>query len=334
MDIFGFLTMVGGLALFLYGMQLMGEGLSLASGGRMEHILEKMTENPLKAVLAGAGVTALIQSSSATTVMVVGLVDSGIMKLEQSVGVIMGANIGTTVTSWILGMAGADSSSIFMRMLKPASFSPLLAIIGVSLLTFSRKDKYKPAAAILVGFSILMFGMDTMGNAVKPLAHVPEFIHILTKFSHPVPGMLAGLVLTAFIQSSSASVGILQALCATGAVSYGAAIPIIMGQNIGTCVTAMLASIGTGKGARQAALVHLYFNVIGTTVFMAAFYTVNALAHFSFLHRAADGFGIAFIHSAFNVAATICLLPFSQKLVRLARLTNGESKALFPGRLS
>ncbi len=321
MDIFDVLTMVGGLALFLYGMHLMGEGLSLASGGRLERVLEKMTDNPLKAVLMGAGVTAVIQSSSATTVMVVGFVNSGIMKLEQAVGIIMGANIGTTVTSWILGLTGIDSSSFLVRMLKPTSFSPILAIIGVALLLFARKDKHKSLAAILVGFSILMFGMDTMSGAVKPLADVPEFTSILTRFSNPILGMLAGLVLTAVIQSSSASVGILQALCATGAVSFGTALPIIMGQNIGTCVTAMLSGVGASKNAKRAALVHLYFNVIGTAVFMVVFYTANLFFHFEFLHEAADGFGIAFIHSVFNIAATLFLLPFSKKLVRLACLT-------------
>lgn len=320
-DFFSFLTMIGGLALFLYGMNLLGEGLSKASGGRLERILEKLTSNPLKAVLVGAGVTAVIQSSSATTVMVVGFVNSGIMRLEQAVGIIMGANIGTTVTSWILGLTGIDSGSFLVRMLKPTSFSPLLAIFGVSLILFSHKEKLKNTATILVGFAVLMFGMDTMSTAVKPLADVPEFTGILTTFSNPLLGMLAGTVLTAVIQSSSASVGILQALCMTGAVGYSAAVPIIMGQNIGTCVTALLSGVGASKNAKRTALVHLYFNVIGTAIFMAAFYTLNAFIPFSFLGEAATPFGIAMIHSVFNIAATICLLPFSKVLVRLACLT-------------
>ncbi len=324
MEIFDLLTMTGGLALFLYGMHLMGEGLSKASGGRLERILEKLTNSPVKAVLMGAGVTALIQSSSATTVMVVGFVNSGIMKLNQAVGIIMGANIGTTVTSWILGLAGIDSSSTLVRLLKPTSFSPILAIVGVFLLLFSHKDKHKNIASILVGFAVLMFGMDTMSGAVEPLAQVPEFMGLFLRFSNPFLGMLAGLVLTAVIQSSSASVGILQALCTTGAVSYGAAIPIILGQNIGTCVTALISGVGASKNAKRAALVHLYFNLIGTMVFMVGFYTVNALYPFAFLNEAASGFGIAFCHSVFNVGATLLLLPFSKGLVRLACLTIKE----------
>lgn len=321
MSFFNFLTMIGGLALFLYGMNVLGDGLSQASGGRMERILEKLTNNPLKAVLIGAGVTAVIQSSSATTVMVVGFVNSGIMKLQQAVGVIMGANIGTTATSWILGLTGIESNSFFIQMLKPTSFSPILAIIGVAILLFSKKDKLKSVATIMVGFAVLMFGMDTMSAAVKPLADVPEFTSILTRFTNPVLGMIAGLVLTAIIQSSSASVGILQALCMTGAIPYGAAIPIIMGQNIGTCATALLSGIGASKNARRASLVHLYFNVIGTIVFMIVFYSINFVQPFAFMQDAATPFGIATVHSIFNVAAMICLLPFSRLLVKLATLT-------------
>ncbi len=321
MSFFDFLTMVGGLALFLYGMKILGDGLSQASGGRLEKILEKLTNNPLKAVLVGAGVTGIIQSSSATTVMVVGFVNSGIMKLEQAVGIIMGANIGTTVTSWILGLTGIDSSSFWIQMLKPTSFSPILAIVGVAILLFSNKDKYKNVATIMVGFAVLMFGMETMSGAVKPLAEVPEFTGILTRFTNPVLGMLAGLILTAVIQSSSASVGILQALCMTGVMPFGAAIPIIMGQNIGTCVTALLSGIGANKNARRAALVHLYFNVIGTVTFMIVFYGINLVHPFAFLAEAATPFGVAAVHSLFNVGATIVLLPFSKGLVKLACLT-------------
>lgn len=321
MDIFDILSMVGGLALFLYGMELLGEGLSRASGGRLESILEKLTSTPIKGVLVGAAVTGVIQSSSATTVMVVGFVNSGVMKLEQAVGIIMGANIGTTVTAWILGTAGIDTTSIWLELLKPTSFSPILAIIGVAILLFSKKDSQKNAATIMVGFALLMTGMETMSSAVEPLQDVPEFTNMLLKFSNPILGMLAGLVLTAIIQSSSASVGILQALCATGAVSYGAAIPIIMGQNIGTCVTALLSAIGANKNAKRAAFVHLYFNVVGTALFMLVFYTVNAFVDFAFLPEAATGFGVAFIHSVFNVVTTIILLPFSRLLVKMACLT-------------
>lgn len=321
MSFFDFLTMVGGLALFLYGMSMLGDGLAKLSGGKFESILEKLTSNPFKAVLMGAGVTAVIQSSSATTVMVVGFVNSGIMKLQQAVGIIMGANIGTTITSWILGTAGIDSSSFLVKLCKPTSFSPILAIIGVGILMFSHKDKLKNVATVMLGFAVLMFGMNTMSNAVAPLADVPEFTGILTRFSNPVLGMLAGLVLTAVIQSSSASVGILQALCATGAVGYSAAIPIIMGQNIGTCVTAMISGVGANKNAKRAALVHLYFNIIGTVLFMAVFYTVNAFHPFGFLEETATPFGIAAIHTVFNIAATVCLLPFSKVLVKLACLT-------------
>lgn len=335
MDFFGVLTMIGGLALFLYGMNLMGDGLSKASGGRLEKILERLTSNPLKAVLLGAGVTAVIQSSSATTVMVVGFVNSGVMKLSQTIGIIMGANIGTTMTSWILSLSGIEGGNFFTQLLKPTSFSPVLAIIGVAFLMFSKKEKKQYIGMIMLGFAILMFGMDTMSDAVKPLADVPEFTNILLAFSHPLLGMAAGLILTAIIQSSSASVGILQALCVTGAVSYGTALPIIMGQNIGTCVTAMLSAIGASKNARRAALVHLYFNVVGTIIFMIVFYTVNLFAQFAFLGDSATPAGIAVIHSVFNVTATCILLPFSRLLERLACLTIRddvvEEKDLSPG---
>lgn len=325
MDFFGILTMAGGLALFLYGMETMGKGLAQISGGRLERILERLTSNPLKAVLLGAGVTAVIQSSSATTVMVVGFVNSGIMKLTQAVGIIMGANIGTTVTSWILSLSGIESSNFFLRLLKPSSFSPILALAGVCMLMFSRREKRKNLGMILMGFAILMTGMDTMSDAVKPLADVPEFTGILTMFSHPILGILCGALLTAVIQSSSASVGILQALCATGAVSFGMAVPIIMGQNIGTCVTALLSGIGAHRNAKRTALIHLYFNLIGTTVFMVCFYGLNSFVHFDFLGDAVNAAGIATVHSAFNVAATAVLLPFSGLLVKLAYLTIPDS---------
>mgnify|MGYP000150938303 FL=1 len=324
MDIFDLLTMVGGLALFLYGMEAMGGGLSRLSGGRMERLLEKLTANRFMAVLLGLAVTAVIQSSSATTVMVVGFVNSGIMKLSQAVGIIMGANIGTTVTSWILSLAGIEGSNFFLQMLKPSSFSPILAVIGMGFLMFSKKEKKKDLGTIFVGFAILMFGMETMSNAVAPLAEMEGFTRIFTMFSNPILGMIVGAVLTAVIQSSSASVGILQALCSTGAVTFGTAIPIIMGQNIGTCITAILSSIGANKNAKRAAAVHLFFNVIGTAVFMIVFYTVNSFVHFEFLDVAAAPAGVAVVHSLFNVGATILLFPFGNLLVKLATLAIRE----------
>lgn len=326
MDIFDVLSLVGGLALFLFGMDTLGKGLEKLSGGRMEQMLEKLTSSRFKAVALGALVTAVIQSSSATTVMVVGFVNSGIMKLSQAIGIIMGANIGTTMTSWILSLSSIDGDSFFIKMLKPSSFSPILAIIGVVLLMFSKKEKKKHIGEILIGFAVLMTGMDAMSAAVQPLQEVPEFTNFLLKFSHPVLGLLAGLILTAIIQSSSASVGILQALCSTGAVSFGAAIPIIMGQNIGTCVTAILSSIGTSKNAKRAAAVHLFFNIIGTTVFMIVFYGINVFVPFEFLTDACAAKDIATIHSLFNVGATCLLLPFSQLLEKLAIVVIRDSK--------
>lgn len=322
MDIFGFLSMLGGLALFLYGMELMGDGLERASGGRLEKILEKLTSNPVKAVLLGCGVTAVIQSSSATTVMVVGFVNSGIMKLEQAVGIIMGANIGTTMTAWLLSLTGIEGGSFFINLLKPSSFSPILAVIGIILIMFLKKDeKKKDIGAVLIGFAILMTGMDTMSEAVKPLANVPEFTALFTMFSNPVLGLLVGALVTAVIQSSSASVGILQALSATGAITFGSALPIIMGQNIGTCVTAMLSGIGASKNAKRTALVHLYFNIVGTIVFMIIFYMVNHVVQFEFMNGPATAFNIAVIHTIFNVFATCLLLPFSKLLVKMACMT-------------
>lgn len=326
MDFFSVLSMIGGLALFLYGMHVMGEGLSKVSGGKMEKILESLTSNPLKAVGLGALVTAVIQSSSATTVMVVGFVNSGIMKLSQAVGVIMGANIGTTITSWILSLSGIESDSFFIQLFKPTSFSPILAIIGVGFLLFAKSEKKKDIGTIFLGFAVLMFGMESMSAAVKPLADVPEFTGILTAFSNPLLGMLAGAVLTAVIQSSSASVGILQALCVTGAVSYSVAIPIILGQNIGTCVTALLSAIGAKKNAKRAAMVHLYFNIIGTAVFLVVFYGLHMAFDFQFMGQAANAAGIAVAHSAFNVFATCILLPFSKGLEKLACITIRDEK--------
>lgn len=312
--------------MFLYGMQVMGDGLAKVSGGKLERILENLTSSPIKAVLLGAAVTAVIQSSSATTVMVVGFVNSGIMRLSQAVGVIMGANIGTTATSWILSLAGIESENFFIRLLKPTSFAPILALIGIVLLMFIKNQKKKDIGMIMIGFAVLMFGMESMSGAVKPLADVPEFTNIMTAFSNPLFGVLAGTILTAIIQSSSASVGILQALCMTGAVPYSVALPIIMGQNIGTCVTALLSAIGANKNAKRAAMVHLYFNLIGTAIFMAGFYAINAVVGFSFFSDAANPAGIATLHSVFNITATIILLPFSGVLEKLACLTIKDKK--------
>ena len=326
MDIFNVLNMLGGLALFLYGMNAMGDGLAKVSGGRLESVLEKLTKKRIMAVLLGAAVTAVIQSSSATTVMVVGFVNSGIMKLNQAIGIIMGANIGTTITSWILALTGIQSDNIFVSLLKPSSFSPILAVIGAAFILFSKKDRKKDIGTIMVGFAILMFGMETMSAAVKPLANVPQFTNMFTMFTNPVLGMIVGAVLTAVIQSSSASVGILQALCATGGVTMASAIPIIMGQNIGTCVTSLISAAGAKKNAKRAALVHFYFNLIGTIIFMVVFYTLNAFLHFEILNMTANAWLIALVHSCFNIAATILFMPFGDLLAKLACLTIRDKK--------
>lgn len=326
MDFFGLLSLVGGLALFLYGMHVMGAGLERLSGGRLERLLERLTSSTWKAVLLGAGVTAVIQSSSATTVMLVGFVNSGIMKLSQAIGIIMGANIGTTITSWLLSLSGIESSSFFLQLLKPTSFSPVLAIIGVILIMNGKEDRKKEIGSILIGFAVLMFGMDTMSGAVKPLADVPEFTGILTKFQNPILGVLVGALLTAVIQSSSASVGILQALSVTGAFTYGSVIPIILGQNIGTCVTALMSSMGAGRGAKRTAFVHLYFNIIGSVLFLVLYYMVNAVVQFDFAHETVGIAGIALIHSIFNIFATLVWLPGVKTLERLAYLTVPETQ--------
>lgn len=326
MDIFILLSLIGGLALFLYGMEVLGDGLKKASGGKLEIILEKLTSNKLMAVLLGAGVTAVIQSSSATTVMVVGFVNSGIMKLSQAVGVILGANVGTTITAWFLSLTGVEGSNFFLQLLKPSSFSPVLAIVGVAILMTSKKEKQRDIATIMIGFAVLMFGMDTMSDAVKPLADIPDFTNLLLMFSNPILGMLVGLILTAIIQSSSASIGILQALCVSGAVSYSTAIPIIMGQNVGTCVTALLSSTGAGKNAKRAALVHLYYNLIITSGFMILFYAVNAVVHFRFLQDPASALGVAVFHTTFNAIAVVVMFPFSSVLEKLAYLTIPQTK--------
>lgn len=321
MDLFGGLALAGGLALFLYGMSVMGGGLEKISGGKLELFLERLTSNPMKAVALGALVTAVIQSSSATTVMVVGFVNSGIMKLSQAIGIIMGANVGTTVTSWILSLTGIESGNILVRLLKPSSFSPVLALIGIILYMSGKNNRKKDIGEILLGFAVLMFGMEAMSDAVKPLADVPEFTNLLTVFQNPLLGVAVGAVLTAVIQSSSASVGILQALSVTGAFTYSSVIPIIMGQNIGTCATAMLSSVGANKNAKRTAFVHLYFNLIGAAVFMIVYFGLDVFIDFGFSGQIVGAAGIALIHSIFNIATTIILLPFIHGLEKLAYLT-------------
>lgn len=321
MDFFDLLTMMGGLALFLYGMHMMGEGLSRVSGSKLENILEKLTNNPVKAVLVGAGVTAVIQSSTATIVMVVGFVNSGIMQLEQAVNVIIGANVGTTITAWLLSLTGIESTSFIIQLFKPSSFAPVLALIGVILINFTKKEKHKTVGTVIAGFAILMIGMDTMSGAVKGLADVPEFTNMLTMFSNPLLGVLVGFIMTAIVQSSSASVGILQALSRSGAVTGATAVPVIMGQNIGACITVLISAIGANKDAKKAALMHLYYNIVKTTLFMVVFYAANTFFHFSFMEEAISPLGIALIHSLFNIALCIILLPFSKMFVRLVNLT-------------
>ena len=321
MDLFGVLTLFGGIALFLYGMRVMGEGIEKRAGKQMRIILEKLTANPLKSILLGAAVTAIIQSSAATTVMVVGFVNSGIMKLSQATGVIMGANLGTTITAWILSLSGIEGESVFIQLLKPSSFSPVLAMVGVSFLLFSKSNKRRDVGTILLGFSILMFGMQTMSGAVAPLADIPEFTRILTLFESPILGVLTGAVITAIIQSSSASVGILQALSATGSVTFSSAIPIILGMNIGACIITLLSSVGTSREARRTALVHLYFSLIGKVLVTALFMLANAAFRFSFMETSVNPVSIAVIHSALNLISIIVMLPFMRQLERLACFT-------------
>lgn len=318
MDIFNVLTMIGGLCLFMFGMNIMGQALERRAGDKLRSLLGKLTTGKAAGLLTGLGVTAVIQSSSAVTVMVVGFVNSGLMTLKQAINVIMGANIGTTVTAWILSLAGIDSGNIFVKLLKPTSFTPILALVGIILYMFCKNSKKNDTGMILLGFATLMFGMETMSGAVSGLGSIPAFQNLFILFKNPILGLLAGAVLTAIIQSSSASVGILQALAVTGQVSYGAAIPIIMGQNIGTCVTAMLSSVGANKNAKRAAMVHLSFNVIGSVVWLAVFCVIKAVFTPVILNESASLFGIAVAHSAFNVLCTILMLPltgFLEKMV-------------------
>ncbi len=318
MDIFNVLTLIGGLCLFLFGMNIMGESLERGAGSKLEVMIGKLTTGKLTGFLTGLGVTAIIQSSSATTVMVVGFVNSGLMSLKQAIHVIMGANVGTTVTAWILSLGGISGDNLALQLLKPTSFTPILALIGIGFYMFTKSAKKKDIGMILLGFATLMFGMDTMTESVAGLKEVPEFQQLFIMFKNPILGVLAGAILTGIIQSSSASVGILQALAATGAVSYGAAIPIIMGQNIGTCVTALISSVGTAKNARRAALVHLSFNIIGTVIWLTVFSIVNLVISPAIFDESASLAGIAVCHSIFNIACTIILLPMSGLLEKLA----------------
>ena len=317
MNIFNIFTLLGGLAFFLYGMTVMSSGLEKVAGGKMEQLLREMTSNPIKSLVLGMGITVIVQSSSAVTVMLVGLVNSGIMNLTQAIGVIMGSNIGTTVTAWILSLS---------QLLKPESFSPLLALAGVIMMMASKKNKPKNVGTILIGFAVLMFGMELMKNAMSPLADMPEFTHILTAFSNPILGIIIGTVVTAVIQSSAASVGILQALSLTGSISYGMAFPIIMGQNIGTCISAVLSAIGVNTNARRVAAVHIAFNVIGTIIFMVVYQIINAIWSIPIFKESINPFGIAVLHSIFNIATTIMLFPFTKFLERIAVLTVPDDK--------
>ncbi len=321
MDIFSFITLFGGLALFLYGMNLMSQGLEKLAGGKLEAILRKLTSNPLKSLLLGVGITAVIQSSSAVTVMLVGLVNSGIMQLSSTAGVIMGSNIGTTVTAWILSLIGIESDNVWVKLLKPDSFSPILALIGVILMMSAKTSKKKDIGSIMIGFAILMYGMDFMSDSVSPLKDMPEFTSMLTAFTNPLLGILTGLVLTAIIQSSSASVGILQALSLTGSISYGMAIPIIMGQNIGTCVTALISSIGVNRNAKRVSVIHISFNIIGTLIFMIVYMIALYGFDLAIKDEPISPVGIAVVHSIFNISTTLILLPFSKVLVKIAEGT-------------
>ncbi|MCI8301174.1 MAG: Na/Pi cotransporter family protein [Oscillospiraceae bacterium] len=334
MNIFSLFTLCGGIAFFLYGMTVMSSRLEKLAGGRLEQMLRKMTDNPFKSLLLGAGITIAIQSSSAMTVMLVGLVNSGIMQLGQTVGVIMGSNVGTTLTAWILSLSGIDSESLWLQLLKPENFAPVIALAGVIMRTASSDGRRRSAGSIMVGFALLMTGMEMMKEAVSPLADMPEFTSILTAFTNPFLGVIVGAIFTGIIQSSAASVGILQALSMTGGITYGMALPIIMGQNIGTCVTALLSSIGVNRNARRVSVIHISFNLIGTAVCLAAFYGGNLIFHYAFLEAAIDPAGVALAHSIFNIATTALLLPFSRQLERLAYLiikedTQESSKEIY-----
>ena len=326
MNIFSICTLCGGLAFFLFGMHVMSQSLEKIAGGKLEATLKKMTSNPFKSLALGAGITIAVQSSSAMTVMLVGLVNSGIMQLEQTVGVIMGSNIGTTLTAWLLSTAGIKSDNVLISMLKPENFAPIVALIGIIMIMMSKKKKRQDIGTIMVGFAVLMFGMELMKNAVSPLAEMEGFSKLLVAFKNPLLSVLFGAVFTGIIQSSAASVGILQALSLTGTISYRMAIPIIMGQNIGTCVTALISSIGVNKNAKRVTVVHMSFNIIGTIICLTVFYGLDALIHFSFVDKSIGAVEIAAVHSIFNIVTTLILLPFSSQLVKLAKKLIPDSK--------
>ena len=326
MDIFSVITLFGGLAFFLYGMHVLSSSLEKMVGGKLEHVLRSMTSNRFKALLLGMGITIAIQSSSAMTVMLVGLVNSGIMSLSQSIGVIMGSNIGTTATAWILSMSGISSDNVFVQLLKPSNFSPIVALVGIILIMFIKGDKKKDVGAVCVGFAILMFGMDLMGDSVKPLADMPQFKEIILMLNNPILALFAGTIITAIIQSSAASLGILQSLAHTGSITFNMAFPIILGQNIGTCITALLSSIGTSKNAKRVTAVHILFNCIGSAIFLIAFYSVDAVVQFAFTDAPVSAVAIAVVHSIFNVVTTFLLLPFCGMLEKLANLIVRDKK--------
>ena len=319
MNIFSLFTLCGGLAFFLYGMTVMSKSLEKMAGGRLERLLKRMTSNPIKSLLLGAGITIAIQSSSAMTVMLVGLVNSGVMELGQTIGVIMGSNIGTTLTAWLLSLTGIESDSFFVNFLKPKNFSPLLALAGILLIMGSKKQRRRDVGRVMMGFSILMYGMELMSGSVAPLADMPEFTDLMTAFTNPLLGVLVGAAFTGIIQSSAASVGILQALAMTGSVTYGMAIPIIMGQNIGTCVTALISSIGVSRNAKRVSVIHISFNLIGTVVGLIVLCGGNAIFGFPFLSDSVNAVGVAFCHTVFNVCTTLLLLPFTRQLEWLAK---------------
>lgn len=321
MTIFNFISMLGGLALFLFGMNLMSYKLEKLAGGQLEKIFEKLTSNPIKGLLLGVLVTAVVQSSSATTVMLVGFVNSGIMRLSQAVSIIMGANIGTTVTTWLLSLSGLEGSSFLIQICKPENFAPIFALVGVIMRMSHKSGKYNDIGGILMGFALLMMGMDTMGNAVEPLKESESFAKMMLLFSNPILGVLVGALLTAVIQSSAASVGMLQSLSQSGLITFRSAFPIILGQNIGTCVTAILSSAGANKNAKRVAVVHLYFNIIGTVLAMIVYYSLSAFIEFPFADDTVTTFSIAVVHTIFNLGTTAVLLPFTGLLEKLAYLT-------------
>ena len=320
MYIFSIISLMGGLAFFLYGMTVMSSGLERMAGSKLESSLKKMTSNPLKSLILGAGITVAIQSSSAMTVMLVGLVNSGIMNIGQTIGVIMGSNIGTTLTAWMLSLVGIETESLWLGLLKPENFSLLFALVGILLIMLSKKNKHKDIGTIFVGFAVLMYGMKLMSSAVSPLAEMPQFSRLLTAFENPIMGVIVGAVFTGIIQSSAASVGILQALALTGSLTYSMAIPIIMGQNIGTCVTALISSIGVSRNAKKVAIIHVSFNLIGTVVFLSLYLALRSFIGFAFSDNSIDALGIAIVHSTFNVATTLLLLPFTKGLEKLANV--------------